>query len=104
MRRYRGFLQIVAFFLFITFTTSFAQDVALVIHGGAGNIYKKNIPDSLEVLYIQKMNEALNAGYDILQNGGTSIEAVKTTINIMEDSPLFNAGKGAVFTNEGTNE
>lgn len=104
MRRIRGFLQLVGFIVCTTFSTSFAQDVALVVHGGAGNIYKKNIPDSIELLYKQKMNEALNAGYEILQNGGTSLEAVKTTINIMEDSPLFNAGKGAVFTSEGTNE
>jgi beta-aspartyl-peptidase (threonine type) len=81
-----------------------AQEVALVIHGGAGNIYKKNLPDSLEKEYRAKLREALLAGYEILDQGGSSLDAVKTTINIMEDSPLFNAGKGAVFTNAGTNE
>lgn len=84
--------------------SAYSQNVALVIHGGAGNIYKKIIPDSLEVLYRSKMKEALNVGYTILQDGGTSLEAVRATIKIMEDSPLFNAGKGAVFTHEGTNE
>ncbi len=93
-------------FIILSTNTQFtmAQDVALVIHGGAGNIYKANIPDSIELLYREKMKEALNAGMEILANGGESIEAVKMAINIMEDSPLFNAGKGAVFTSEGTNE
>lgn len=104
MRRKERVFLVVGFLIGLTFTPSLSQEVALVIHGGAGNIYKKNIPDSLEVLYKQKMNEALLAGYQVLQDGGTSVEAIKVTINIMEDSPLFNAGKGAVFTNQGTNE
>lgn len=98
------FLQFLFLFTCVTHTFSFAQDVALVIHGGAGNIYKENKSDSLESLYKQKMTDALNSGFEILQNGGSSLDAVKATINIMENSPLFNAGKGAVFTNEGTNE
>ena len=97
-------LLVMSLLIFISFEQLYSQDVALVIHGGAGNIYKKNIPDSLEMLYEQKMNEALSAGMEILHNGGTSLEAVKAAINIMEDSPLFNAGKGAVFTGEKTNE
>jgi len=97
-------LLVMSLLIFISFEQLYSQDVALVIHGGAGNIYKKNIPDSLEMLYEQKMNEALSAGMEILHNGGTSLEAVKAAINIMEDSPLFNAGKGAVFTSEKTNE
>ena len=76
----------------------------MVIHGGAGNIYKENIPDSLEDLYKEKLSEVLNTGYNILLNGGTSQEAVKKAINIMEDSPLFNAGKGSVFASSGANE
>ncbi|MCG8309924.1 MAG: isoaspartyl peptidase/L-asparaginase [Cytophagales bacterium] len=83
---------------------SYAQDIALVIHGGSGNIYRENLSDSLEGLYREKLYEALISGYEILLDGGTSQEAVKKAINIMEDSPLFNAGKGAVFTNAGTNE
>lgn len=104
MRLIVRILLVFGVLIFISLEQLYSQDVALVIHGGAGNIYKKNIPDSLETLYKQKMNEALNAGIEILHNGGTSLEAVKATINIMEDSPLFNAGKGAVFTSEKTNE
>lgn len=104
MRLIVRILLVFGVLIFISLEQLYSQDVALVIHGGAGNIYKKNIPDSLETLYKQKMNEALNAGIEILHNGGTSLEAVKAAINIMEDSPLFNAGKGAVFTSEKTNE
>lgn len=76
----------------------------IVIHGGAGTILKKNMSDSLEIAYKEKLEEAIRTGHEILKNGGTAMEAVTKTINIMEDSPLFNAGKGAVFTNEETNE
>ena len=57
-----------------------------------------------ESAYRAKLTEALAAGFEILEKGGSSMDAVETTIRIMEDSPLFNAGKGAVFTNAGTNE
>ncbi len=76
----------------------------IVIHGGAGTILKKNMTPEKELEYKNKLKEALTAGYSILANGGNSIDAVETAIKIMEDSPLFNAGKGAVFTNEGKNE
>ncbi|WP_456460343.1 isoaspartyl peptidase/L-asparaginase family protein [Reichenbachiella sp.] len=76
----------------------------LVIHGGAGTILKENMTPEDEKAYHTKLKEALNAGYNILNSGGTSEDAVIAAIMIMEDSPLFNAGKGAVFTNEGTNE
>lgn len=79
-------------------------EYAMVLHGGAGTILKKNMTQDLENQYIAKMNEALDAGEAILKNGGSSIDAVEQTIHILEDSPLFNAGKGAVFTNEGKNE
>lgn len=80
------------------------ENFGIVIHGGAGTILKENMSDSLETAYKVKLKEAISAGYEILKNGGTSLEAVTHTIIIMEDSPLFNAGKGAVFTHEGTNE
>ncbi len=81
-----------------------SENFGLVIHGGAGTILKKNMTDSLEQAYRDKLEEATKAGHTILSNGGTSMQAVTAAINIMEDSPLFNAGKGAVFTHKGTNE
>jgi L-asparaginase / beta-aspartyl-peptidase len=95
---------LISFVILNFINTAFSQQVALVIHGGAGNIYKEHLPDSLEYEYREKMVEALLAGYTILNNGGSSIDAVKAAINIMEDSPLFNAGKGSVFTSDATNE
>lgn len=80
------------------------SEFAIIIHGGAGTILKKNLTDELENEYKAKLEEAVKVGYAILKNGGTSQEAVMKTIQVMEDSPLFNAGKGAVFTNEETNE
>ncbi len=76
----------------------------IVIHGGAGTILKKYMTDSLEIAFHSKLKEAITTGHSILEKGGTSLEAITATINIMEDSPLFNAGKGAVFTHEETNE
>ena len=72
----------------------------IVIHGGAGYIKKGNLSDSLEQAYHDKLQEAITAGNEILKNGGSAVEAVQRTINVMEDSPLFNSGKGAVLTNE----
>lgn len=79
-------------------------EFAIVIHGGAGTILKENMTPEREAAYKAKLEEAIMVGHDILKNGGTSMEAVTKTINVMEDSPLFNAGKGAVFTNAETNE
>ena len=76
-------------------------EFALVIHGGAGNIYEGKYSKEKEAEYISKLTEALNVGYDILENNGSSVDAVESVIRVMEDSPLFNSGKGAVFTNEG---
>jgi len=79
-------------------------EYAIVIHGGAGTILKENMTDEKEAAYLAALNVALDAGEAVLKNGGTSVEAVEKTIMTMEDSPLFNSGKGAVFTNAGTNE
>ncbi|MAZ26908.1 MAG: beta-aspartyl-peptidase [Cytophagaceae bacterium] len=76
----------------------------IVIHGGAGTILKKNMTDSLEAAYKEVLTKAIKTGHEILANGGSSLDAVRKTINVMEDSPLFNSGKGAVFTHEGKNE
>ncbi len=79
-------------------------EFAIIIHGGAGTILKKNMTPEREAAYKAKLEEAIRVGYEILKDGGTSLDAVQKTINVMEDSPLFNAGKGAVFTNAETNE
>ncbi|MFQ5629172.1 MAG: isoaspartyl peptidase/L-asparaginase family protein [bacterium] len=81
-----------------------SQAFGMVIHGGAGTILKKNMTPELEAAYQAKLEEALATGHEILKNGGASMDAVQAAINIMEDSPLFNAGKGAVFTHDGTHE
>ena len=75
----------------------------LVIHTGAGNVTVAGIADRKDAMQAA-MNDALMAGYRVLAGGGTSVDAVQAAIVILEDSPLFNAGKGAVFTHEGTNE
>lgn len=76
------------------------QEFAIAIHGGAGFINQETLPEFLKDEYKNKLEEAINVGYEILKNGGNSIDAVAATINILEDSPLFNAGKGAVLNNE----
>jgi len=79
-------------------------EYAIVIHGGAGTILKKNMSPEKEEAYRKALQEALDVGERILQKGGSSIDAVEQTIRYMEDSPLFNAGKGSVFTHDGKNE
>lgn len=78
--------------------------ITLVIHGGAGTILKENMTPETENAYREKLNEALQTGYKILEEGGTSMQAVVATIQVMELSPLFNSGIGAVYTHEGRNE
>src|SRR5690606_27932509 len=74
---------------------------AIAIHGGAGTIQRENMSPELEREYRATLEEALRAGHAVLEKSGTSLEAVEAAILVMEDSPLFNAGKGGVFTNEG---
>jgi beta-aspartyl-peptidase (threonine type) len=76
----------------------------VVIHGGAGTILKKDMSPELEEQYRTKLKEALTKSYEKIKEGKSSLEAVEAAIVVMEDSPLFNAGKGAVFTNDGRNE
>lgn len=80
------------------------NDFAIIIHGGAGTILKKNMSSEKEEAYLKKLEESIRAGYEILNSNGSSTDAVIKAIEIMENSPLFNAGKGAVFTNHETNE
>ena len=77
---------------------------AIVIHGGAGGVTPKNHNKKQQEAYTQKLQEALDAGYLVLENGGISLDAIQAAINIMEDSPLFNAGKGAVYNSDGQQE
>lgn len=76
----------------------------IALHGGAGVIKKEFMSDSMQKAYEDKLEEAIRVGHTILAEGGKAEEAVMKTINILENSPLFNAGKGAVFTAEGINE
>lgn len=78
--------------------------IAIVIHAGAGTIDKSNMTPGREKAYKAKLREALLAGYTILETGGNSLDAVQAAIVTLEDSPLFNAGKGAVYTNDETHE
>jgi beta-aspartyl-peptidase (threonine type) len=77
---------------------------AIVIHGGAGNLVKKNYSKEELVQYEKTLSSALDSGYAMLQNGQSATDVVEKTIQILENSPLFNAGKGSVFSNEGRNE
>lgn len=74
---------------------------AIVIHGGAGTINKAQLSPQQQQAYEQKLTEAVNAGYGVLEKGGSSLDAVTQAVLVMEDSPLFNAGKGAVYNFEG---
>ncbi|MBK1440295.1 isoaspartyl peptidase/L-asparaginase [Parapedobacter sp. ISTM3] len=76
----------------------------MVIHGGAGTILKENMTPDQERAFREALTQALQAGYSQLQAGKSSLDAVEAAILVMEDNPLFNAGKGAVFTHEGKNE
>lgn len=80
------------------------EKVVLAIHGGAGTILPDRMTPEKEMEFKQKLEESLKAGFEVLNSGGSSLDAVVEAILIMEDSPLFNAGKGAVFTHEGKNE
>ena len=78
-------------------------EYAIVIHGGAGTILRENMSVEKDSSYRAALNAALDIGEKILAEGGSSLDAVEATIHLMEDSPLFNAGRGAVFTHEGKN-
>ena len=107
----RGVCLFILFFLIscnknkkeITFQKS-DRPIAIVLHGGAGTILKENMSDSLERAYLAKLDEAITLGYQMLVDGKSSLDVVEQVVIILEDSPLFNAGKGAVFTNDGKNE
>jgi len=80
------------------------KNIAIAIHGGAGTILKADMPAEKEQQYRQALKESLTAAYEILRNGGTALEAVELAVNRLEDSPLFNAGKGSVFNHAGQHD
>ncbi|WP_340114757.1 isoaspartyl peptidase/L-asparaginase family protein [Maribellus mangrovi] len=87
-----------------TITISAREKYAIVIHGGAGVMSRDKMSEELRTEYKAKLNEALVLGKKMLQEGASATDVVVKVINVMEDSPLFNAGKGAVFTHDGVNE
>ena len=78
--------------------------VSIAIHGGAGTISKEDMTPGLDAAYRGALQDALDAGYIVLETGGTALNAVKAAVVCMEDNVLFNAGKGAVFTKKGLHE
>ncbi len=100
-------MKLIVFLVLINLSAvTMAKDpkLSIVIHGGAGTILKKNLSDEKEAAIKAKLNEALEAGYKVLEQGGESALAVIAAINVMEDSSLFNAGIGAVYTADGQHE
>lgn len=80
------------------------QPFSLVIHGGAGTILKEDMTPELEQAYIKALDDALKAGYAVLEKDGTASHAIKAAIVVLEDNLLFNAGRGSVFTKKGVQE
>lgn len=80
------------------------QRFTIVIHGGAGTILKPDMTPDLEKAYFEGLEEALSAGYAVLEEDGSAINAVKAALVLLEDNILFNAGRGSVFTKKGVQE
>ncbi|MDB5227722.1 MAG: isoaspartyl peptidase/L-asparaginase [Bacteroidota bacterium] len=78
--------------------------ISIAIHGGAGTIARSKMTAEKEQLYTSSLEHALNAGYDILEKGGSALDAVEQAVISLEDCDLFNAGKGCVFNSKGTHE
>ena len=97
MKKYLSLLIILLF----SCNNNDENKIAIVIHGGAGIILKENISKTKEDSIINKLDEAISKGWEILKEGKSSEIAVIETIKILENSPLFNAGKGSVFNSEG---
>ena len=78
--------------------------ITICIHGGAGTILKEDMTPELEKAYLNALQIALNAGYAVLEEGGSAVNAVKAAVVVLEDNVLFNAGRGSVFTKKGVQE
>ena len=85
----------------ITSAATPGKTIALVIHGGAGTMPRAAMTAESEAHYREGLGTALDAGYAVLDKGGTALDAVSTVVRLLEDNPLFNAGKGAVLTHDG---
>ena len=81
-----------------------ADNFTIVVHGGAGTILKEDMTPELEKAYQDGLQQALDASYAVLEQGGTAVNAVKAAIVVLEDNVLFNAGRGSVFTKKGLQE
>lgn len=80
------------------------NNISIAIHGGAGTITRQSMTSEQELAYRSALDAALTIGYDLLSKGASALDAVEQTVMSLEDSPLFNAGRGSVFTSEGTHE
>ena len=80
------------------------KNIGIAIHGGAGTILRSEMSKEKETLYKKGLEEALNSGYEVLQNNGSATDAVEKAVIVLEDNPLFNAGKGSVFNHKGNHE
>lgn len=80
------------------------RNIGIAIHGGAGTISKKNLPQEIKNKYLVELNNSLNTGYEVLEKKGTALDAVAQAVIYLENSSLFNAGKGSVFTNTGRHQ
>ena len=98
-------IYIVTLLLIFIADQAFSQEnYAIVIHGGAGVMSKSAMSEEHQEAYKLKLNEALKLGQKLLKEGNSATDVVVSVIEVLENSPLFNAGKGAVFTSEGKNE
>lgn len=102
-----AFSALIALFA-LCFSSAYAQDAApqwsLAIHGGAGVIERSSLTPEQDAAYRAALQGALDAGSAVLKGGGSALDAVEAAVQVMEDDPLFNAGRGAVFTAAGRNE
>jgi L-asparaginase / beta-aspartyl-peptidase len=78
-----------------------ARPIAIAIHGGAGGVDRAQMTGEREAAYRAGLSAALDAGYEILERGGTSLDAVTESVRVLEDDPHFNAGRGSVLTHDG---
>lgn len=102
MAKFKLILILLFLLSVISLSAQKSQTFGLAMHGGAGIILKKNMSDEKEASYRKAIDFALETGYAVLEKGGSAMEAVEAAIITLEDNPLFNAGKGAVFTHKGT--